>query len=265
MRTKTTVLAGIALVFAIGALVGCQLIGAGLLDLNWVETLQQDLSGLSQNVDQLSTDLQEGLSRPGVPGPTGPAGPAGATGPQGPAGATGPAGPAGATGPVGATGPQGAMGPTGPEGPAGATGPEGPIGPQGEPGPIGPAAAIARGSVLPSALVPGYPTFNGYTLLGEQMWWSDHGHDAVGVFEFWISVGDIDLGSLPPAAEFNYPINVTVAQPDQPAGPDDLLTAIVWPRGFTGDGFLWVTVYIFDGLGQLTDAPFSIVVFPSVQ
>ncbi len=88
------------------------------------DTAQQDqIDQLRADLSSLADQVQQGLSRPGVPGPQGETGETGATGPAGVQGETGLAGP---TGPQG---PQGAAGATGPQGPQGATGPQGPAGP----------------------------------------------------------------------------------------------------------------------------------------
>ncbi|MBK9127525.1 MAG: collagen-like protein [Phycisphaerales bacterium] len=92
---------------------GCQLVGAGLLDLYWIDSLTP---GFEQQLNELGEQVQSAQGTPGVAGPQGPQGPTGPTGPTGATGATGATGPAG---------PQGEQGEQGPAGPAGAPGADG--------------------------------------------------------------------------------------------------------------------------------------------
>lgn len=78
----------------------------------------------SVRMDNLSSSLQQQLSKSGTGGKSGSNGTNGAQGAPGSAGSQGPKGPAGPQGSQGPAGPQGPKGDTGPQGPAGAPAPQ---------------------------------------------------------------------------------------------------------------------------------------------
>lgn len=270
-------------VLAVGALLalvmsgsGCSLVGAGLLDIAWLNVLNDELGGIMQDIGQLSDDVQAAQQQPGTPGTDGTDGTDGAPGPQGVQGAPGKKGDPGDPGTPCWDANGNGVGDVnytidsngdglynwldtpinedlnfdGVVDIADCTGPQGPPGPQGDPAAAG---SIARGMVrIMGNLDPDED------LQADGLYWAAYpsdgytGPESTGIYQLEAAVPD----PLPGNDEFDFPIVITTLEAET--------WAVVVPTGFDGT-YLQFTVYTYDLDGDPYDAPFSVIVFAPVN
>lgn len=284
-------LGGVVLMLAIAS-TGCGLVGAGLMDLNWMNTLSEDLAALSQDLTALSDDVDSAQQSPG---PAGPAGEDGAQGAQGIPGVVGPQGEQGEKGEQGIQGEEGwacwdlnhdgigmvvtedlngdgvvdaadgneDMNGDGVVDLGDCQGAQGIPGVQGEQGDPAAAGSIARGMVRIQG--NGDPDED---LQADGLDWTDYDDESGYTDPTATLAGQFFLEASVPESvegndEFDFPILVTVTQAPTGVGPT-ILTTVVVPTGFDGT-HLQFTVYIYDVAGNPVNADFSVIVFAPVN
>lgn len=130
------------------------------------------ISYMINNINEVKTDISDGLGETGPPGPQGPQGVIGVEGPQGPQGTQGREGVEG----YGITGPQGVPGVQGIQGIQGHTGMrgrQGEIGPMGPMGPVGPPGVV--NNVLNLQTFPTIMDAKTYGLIGGNLYYNLNG------------------------------------------------------------------------------------------